>query len=665
MNIKLDFNNIKVKESKKDFTVKILMLKGEKGEQGDLNSSSIVDNLTSSDSTKVLSAKQGKVLKDLVDVNTTKINKKPYYFDTVADMKAYNLSAGDMAITKGYYSANDGGGAEYNIVSTTSNYSETLNNNLKAEIIINEKINILQLGAKAITGFDNADIIQEVINISKSKYTIEIPAGTFEISKGLEVTSGSINMVGCGSNSAIKLISETEKVLLNLKDNTTFNKFENIFFDGDNKVHTGLRISGNSLNSTYTRPNWKNEFDYCQFRNFNIGLILTSDRDVLDGTQINFASENLFLHCKFKNNKTHIIQENKQSLNNKFEQTDLENETNNDDITSPMIINRSGGGMVFDTCSIMGGATVYYYEYPNNSDNLMDPHYTIFNNCRWEIYQNNSGSFIKQGNTKLSSYQNNFITLKNSMIYFHNSGDDNYKILDYYGRSQILIDNIYIYPNKLLYVLNNITPGSSNTLFSDNSNVKITNCNFRTKIITTGDDERYISKIKINSHKILATDGFVDNGFRNLQNQISNDTYSQNFQNISEKEIAVVYPRPTYTFENQKFILPEGLYLTKLCLFKQGTRHTLDTTINLYMVKNIDQWVDANNFDKTTDAVLIATISTGANKSGYFETNIEYTNNFGFDIRTGKIENYTECRYYLEDTQPSNKTAGIISIKYY
>lgn len=664
MNIKINFDNIKVKETKKDFTVKILMLKGEKGEQGDLNSSHIVDNLTSNDSSKVLSAKQGKALKDLVDDNTTKINKKPYFFNTVADMKAYNLSAGDMAITKGYYSANDGGGAEYNIVSTTSNYSETLNNNLKAEIIINEKINILQLGAKAITGFDNADIIQEAINISKSKYTIEIPAGTFEISKSLEVTLGSINMFGCGSNSAIKLISETEKVLLNLKDNTTCNKFENIFFDGVNKLHTGLRIAGNSINSSYTKANWKNEFIYCQFRNFNIGLTFTSDRDVLDGTQIDFASENLFLHCKFKNNKTHIIQENKQSLNNKFEQTDLENERNNDDATCPMIINRSGGGMIFDTCSIMGGGTVYYYEYPENSTNLMDTHYAIFDKCKFEIYQNNSGSFIKQGSTKVTSYQNNFITLKNAMIYFHNvTNEDKYKIVDYYGRSQILIDNVYIYPNILLYVHNNIVAGSSNTLFYDNSNLKIDNSNFTTKISTTGDDEIYISKIKINNHKILADS--YDNGFRKLQNQISNDTYSQNFQNISEKEIAVVYPKPTYTFQNQKFILPEGLYLTKLCLFKQGTRHTINTTINLYMVKNIDQWVDANNFDKTTDAVLIATITTGANKSGYFETNIEYTNNFGFDIRTGKIENYTECRYYLEDTQASNKTAGIISIKYY
>lgn len=50
----------------------------------------------------------------------TKLDKKPYYYDTVADMKAdMKLKAGDMVVTLGYYSANDGGGAEYKIISGT------------------------------------------------------------------------------------------------------------------------------------------------------------------------------------------------------------------------------------------------------------------------------------------------------------------------------------------------------------------------------------------------------------------------------------------------------------------------------------------------------------------------------------------------------------------
>lgn len=55
--------------------VRVLMVKGEKGEQGDLNHNDIVDNLTSTATNKVLSAKQGKVLKDLVDNNQTETNE--------------------------------------------------------------------------------------------------------------------------------------------------------------------------------------------------------------------------------------------------------------------------------------------------------------------------------------------------------------------------------------------------------------------------------------------------------------------------------------------------------------------------------------------------------------------------------------------------------------
>ena len=47
--------------------VRAIMVKGEKGDQGDLNHNDIIDNLTSTATDKVLSAKQGKLLKDLID----------------------------------------------------------------------------------------------------------------------------------------------------------------------------------------------------------------------------------------------------------------------------------------------------------------------------------------------------------------------------------------------------------------------------------------------------------------------------------------------------------------------------------------------------------------------------------------------------------------------
>ena len=82
-----------------------------------------------------------------------KLNKKPYYYNSIADMKAdTKLKVGDMAITLGYYEPNDGGNSEYRIVSGT--YTDdggsyhALNNNLYAELIIkNSEICYNQFGA--------------------------------------------------------------------------------------------------------------------------------------------------------------------------------------------------------------------------------------------------------------------------------------------------------------------------------------------------------------------------------------------------------------------------------------------------------------------------------------------------------------------------------------
>ena len=67
--------------------VRVIMVKGEKGEQGDLNHNDIVDNLTSTSTNKVLSAKQGKVLKNLVDTNTSNISSNAEAIDSEASTR--------------------------------------------------------------------------------------------------------------------------------------------------------------------------------------------------------------------------------------------------------------------------------------------------------------------------------------------------------------------------------------------------------------------------------------------------------------------------------------------------------------------------------------------------------------------------------------------------
>ncbi len=116
-----------------------------------------------------------------------KLNKKPYYYNNVADMKAdTNLKVGDMAVTLGYYEPNDGGRGEYRIINGEyiedgGNYHK-LNNNLYAELIIEDKINVKQFGAYGDGIHDDTNKIQLALNANQS---VCIPPGLFYITNTL------------------------------------------------------------------------------------------------------------------------------------------------------------------------------------------------------------------------------------------------------------------------------------------------------------------------------------------------------------------------------------------------------------------------------------------------------------------------------------------------
>lgn len=124
----------------------------------------------------------------------SKLKKTPYYYNNVATMKLDDsLKVGDMAITLGYYEANDGGGAEYVIIDDSSLEDDggsihELTTGLKAQLIIsNLTINIKQLGFKADLQTQDcskaAIIYSNMMKRDQLLYVLFLPSGKWYFSE--------------------------------------------------------------------------------------------------------------------------------------------------------------------------------------------------------------------------------------------------------------------------------------------------------------------------------------------------------------------------------------------------------------------------------------------------------------------------------------------------
>lgn len=118
-------------------------------------------------------------LQNQIDANTSDITSlasaitKTY--NTVSDMIAdTDLTANILVATRGYYNLGDGGNACYKIVSTTSRLHETLANGLYAELIYDNTVNVLQLGAHGDNSTDDFAIFATAVAAVKN---VIVPSG--------------------------------------------------------------------------------------------------------------------------------------------------------------------------------------------------------------------------------------------------------------------------------------------------------------------------------------------------------------------------------------------------------------------------------------------------------------------------------------------------------
>ena len=163
---------------------------------------SYVDNyFTNLDVQQEINNKLDQMVQDgtLQEIIASYLNSKAVFgFDNVESMKnSSNLINGSYAKTFGYYEKNDGGGALYKIreiINTDTVDNATLiamnNNELVAElIVINNEINVKQIGAKSEQNFDNKNFI----NLALSKFNkVILSDGDFYTSNAITLKSNNI-----------------------------------------------------------------------------------------------------------------------------------------------------------------------------------------------------------------------------------------------------------------------------------------------------------------------------------------------------------------------------------------------------------------------------------------------------------------------------------------
>ena len=357
----------------------------------------------------------------LQEIISSYLNSKAIFcFDNVASMKSStNLINGSFAKTLGFYNINDNGGALYKIRTSTgeeeiNNMSIILlNNNLVAELIIQNQLNLKQLGAK--NDEDVSSILQFAINTCKEKYDLIIDDyyllnNSITIDKPIVMRglpSIYSNFGACG----FKCNNENDIVYFNFDEGSVNCLIERITFI-NNGIGTCIKFSSRDEKLTNYRV-WKNQFNKCQFNNFNKGLLFYAVGDVTD---YDYSSEMLFIDCKFYNNIINCEYDNVQSYNTNFIATDFECLPEKTSIG--FILNSYGG------ININGGSIILHNSLIKLGENESLVPVNSFkgivniSNCRFETFEETIFDYTLSSRNTI--YQQHSLNINNTDFYTHN-----------------------------------------------------------------------------------------------------------------------------------------------------------------------------------------------------------------------------------------------------
>ena len=430
-------------------------------------------------------------------------------YDTVSDMKSdTKLVAGQHIKTKGYYSINDGGSAEYYIRTKTGediedNGSIHFIGTLVAELIDNDNINIKQFGAKGDGESDDTLCFTKAIsylkNLELTSHSLEINPGTYIISSTITIpmyikvhTLGNVLIKYTGENELFRIIPGDNIADMVSEWSTGQNVFNignvldgskgtlTLQGTGKNNGQIGLVIGANSLGTNWISGTfWANFSNFC-IEKFNIGIQYTNkqvcmhkffnmvitycNKAISDINNLENSGELMtYLSCSFNNND--LFLEINHPINHNFDNCNI------DYNKQGVQINYQGGyyQLTITNSWLEGNCTpsedLPYIQAPNTNSN--DSVNVVISNSY--IYP---GSFINKELFKGNMYLN----LENDSVLVNRySANDNYTN---YPEGEFLCDEYVKIFNK-----NNIHYMSAPCITSKNTLLNKTNYNFETATV--------------------------------------------------------------------------------------------------------------------------------------------------------------------------------------
>lgn len=339
-----------------------------------------------------------------------KDKKAVRYYDTISNMKSdTTLKAGMYVKTKGYYSVNDGGNAEYYITDTESLtlYQEVLENELYATLIINENVNLKQYGAYGNGIHDDTTAFNNAI----SNTSVIIPEGTFLIDFSATLLQEK-SIKGIGSKSIIKqknsnvpfikvgknCIIENFNIITNNTEetavfilgnyNNTFDKFSEHYINNINI--TGDDYSIGFYFNLLTNGSVGGRIENCTVSNCKGGLLFkittnsTPSRGWLTVQSISNIRVKAPLVYGFKADIERTYG-NPQFTNCKFSEIMVDVENNGQNGCVGFIL--SDGGITLDNCYVFNdnsSGTSYSVDYGTIPFNKTWSNNNTINNCTFE-----------------------------------------------------------------------------------------------------------------------------------------------------------------------------------------------------------------------------------------------------------------------------------------